>query len=87
MRNDNFWPIAGRIPNKPMSASAALQSFQNPNSCVSARHKHKGRSSLIVCIVEGRVKFNFTTSYTLSDSFADGQIKSCSLKKLQRKKK
>jgi hypothetical protein len=42
---------------------------------------------LIVCIVEGRVKFNFTTSYTLSDDFAGVQIKSDSLKKLQRKKK
>ena len=70
-----------------MSANAALQSFQKSNSYVSARHKHKGRLSLIVCIVEGRVKFNFTTSYTLGDSFADGQIKSGSSKKLQRKNK
>ena len=33
------------------------------------------------------VKFNFTTSYTLSNGFAVGQIKSDSLKKVQRKKK
>jgi hypothetical protein len=47
----------------------------------------KGRSYLIVCKVEGLARFKSQTSYTLSDGYAAGQIKSCSLKKLQRKKK
>jgi hypothetical protein len=70
-----------------MPASAALQSFQKPNSYVFARFKQKGRSYLIVCKVEGLARFKSQTSYTLSNDFIGGHVKGCSLKKLQRKKK
>jgi hypothetical protein len=53
-----FWKNDAFSEPAPMSAIAALQSFQKPNSCVFARLEQKSRSSLIVCKVVGRVKFN-----------------------------
>jgi len=51
---DRLWPIGGSLHCKPMSATAALQSFSKPNSCVSARigrsqrilHMHRTKRSV-----------------------------------------